>query len=137
MTILETEFEVLSFEELRRESNLLRWKLKKLLQEMRKHNESRGHIIELRELLRLAPELLARGVHIGKCANWDQAELAQMGLTGEEFLLKHKKTELVFQLAYAQAIGVRLGGGWDDLIYLLVPHFSKLIRYYRQRADMQ
>ncbi|MCH5583838.1 hypothetical protein MK805_02505 [Shimazuella sp. AN120528] len=138
MTILVAEAETPSFEELHQENIQLRRELKLLLQEMRKYNKYRGHIIELRNVLQLAPVLLARGVHIGKCPDWSEEQLALMGLTGEEFPLQHGKSKLIIQLAYARANGARVVGEWDDLVYLFVPHFSELIRYYRQqRREMQ
>jgi hypothetical protein len=167
MTIPETELHTPSFEELRQENIRLRRKLKQILLRMRLANVSRDHIIELRSLLRIAPEILAQGVHLGTCPNWDQEELHRKGLTGEEFLLKHEQTKRIFYLAYAQANGAKLVGkwnyldeddqtkqifylayaqangaklvgGWNYLDYLLVPHFSQLFRYYRQmRQGMQ
>jgi hypothetical protein len=152
MHVLESRTETFSFKELHQEGVQLRRKLKLILQELREADEERDHIIELRELLRIAPEILARGIRFGECPDWNEDELTRVGLTGEVFPLQYHETKQIFRFAYLgvklRGDTIRLGqdtpqgsklayagnvrGRWDELYYLLVPHFSRLIQYYRQ-----
>lgn len=112
----------ISIEELERESYMIQAQLKKyvLESERKKVNINPAYTDELPELLRNAPELLARGKR----------------LQGKE-----TKTKAIIGVAYAKAYADSHGNGvtlysWSGLDGDLIVYFAQLIQYYRQQNKL-